>query len=238
MTRHPEARARRRSSRTRWLRARRSCAWPGRSRARFAASAPISATRSTRCRSARRCPCVVTVHDVSFEREPDLMGRKDRLVFRLVVPRAVREPQRVLTVSERTKARSRRALRRPARARSSSRRTASTLPSRQARALTTTSSRSGRSRRGRTSSPRSRRPSAVGLPLVVAGPEKDAALAAELRGSAARGSRATSTSRGSRSSTAAPRASCSRAGTRASACRSSRRWRPGRRSSPSPIPRS
>jgi glycosyltransferase involved in cell wall biosynthesis len=53
-----------------------------------------------------RCPCpfVVTVHDVSFERDPGLMNRKDRIVFRRVVPRAVRKAARVLTVSERTKA--------------------------------------------------------------------------------------------------------------------------------------
>ena len=50
------------------------------------------------------CPCVVTVHDVSFERDPELMSRKDRAVFRRVVPRAVRKAARVLTVSERTKA--------------------------------------------------------------------------------------------------------------------------------------
>jgi glycosyltransferase involved in cell wall biosynthesis len=50
------------------------------------------------------CPCVVTVHDVSFAREADLMSRKDRAVFRRVVPRAVRAARRVLTVSERTKA--------------------------------------------------------------------------------------------------------------------------------------
>jgi glycosyltransferase involved in cell wall biosynthesis len=49
------------------------------------------------------CPCVVTVHDLSFERDAGLMGRKDRFVFRRVVPRAVRRAQRVLTVSERTK---------------------------------------------------------------------------------------------------------------------------------------
>jgi glycosyltransferase involved in cell wall biosynthesis len=49
------------------------------------------------------CPAVVTVHDVSFAREPGLMSRKDRLVFRAVVPRAVRRAARVLTVSERTK---------------------------------------------------------------------------------------------------------------------------------------
>jgi glycosyltransferase involved in cell wall biosynthesis len=49
------------------------------------------------------CPCVVTVHDLSFERSPELMSRKDRAVFKLVVPRAVRRAARVLTVSERTK---------------------------------------------------------------------------------------------------------------------------------------
>jgi glycosyltransferase involved in cell wall biosynthesis len=53
-----------------------------------------------------RCPCpaVVTVHDLSFEQdEPPLMGRRDRWVFRQVVPRAVRTAARVLTVSERTR---------------------------------------------------------------------------------------------------------------------------------------
>jgi glycosyltransferase involved in cell wall biosynthesis len=49
------------------------------------------------------CPCVVTVHDVSFAREPDVMGWKDRAVFRRVVPHAVKRAARVLTVSERTK---------------------------------------------------------------------------------------------------------------------------------------
>jgi glycosyltransferase involved in cell wall biosynthesis len=48
------------------------------------------------------CPAVVTVHDVSFE-DPELMGWKDRLVFRSVVPRAARDAARVLTVSERSK---------------------------------------------------------------------------------------------------------------------------------------
>jgi glycosyltransferase involved in cell wall biosynthesis len=49
------------------------------------------------------CPSVVTVHDVSFAREPDTMGWKDRAVFRRVVPHAVKRAARVLTVSERTK---------------------------------------------------------------------------------------------------------------------------------------
>jgi glycosyltransferase involved in cell wall biosynthesis len=50
-----------------------------------------------------RCPGVVTVHDLSFARRPELMGRKDRLIFRTLVPRTVRRAARVLTVSERTK---------------------------------------------------------------------------------------------------------------------------------------
>ena len=49
------------------------------------------------------CPCAVTVHDLSFERDPRLMSRKDRAIFRAAVPRAVRRAARVLTVSERTK---------------------------------------------------------------------------------------------------------------------------------------
>lgn len=54
--------------------------------------------------SRAHCPCVVTVHDLSFERDPKLMGRKDRLVFRRIVPASVRKAARVFTVSERTKA--------------------------------------------------------------------------------------------------------------------------------------
>jgi len=49
------------------------------------------------------CPAVVTVHDVSFEREPALMPLADRLTFRFVVRRAVRRAERVLAVSERTR---------------------------------------------------------------------------------------------------------------------------------------
>jgi glycosyltransferase involved in cell wall biosynthesis len=49
------------------------------------------------------CPCVVTIHDLSFVRRPELMGWKDRQIFRLAVPRAARRAARVLTVSERSK---------------------------------------------------------------------------------------------------------------------------------------
>jgi glycosyltransferase involved in cell wall biosynthesis len=48
------------------------------------------------------CPCVVTVHDLSFERDPSLMPLKDRLVFKTVVPRSARRAAHVLAVSERT----------------------------------------------------------------------------------------------------------------------------------------
>ena len=53
-----------------------------------------------------RCPCpaVVTVHDLSFERDPEVMSRWDSLVFRTMVPRSARRAARVLAVSERTKA--------------------------------------------------------------------------------------------------------------------------------------
>jgi len=51
-----------------------------------------------------QCPGVVTVHDLSFERDPTAMSWKDRTTFRFVVPRAVHRAARVLTVSERTKA--------------------------------------------------------------------------------------------------------------------------------------
>ncbi len=52
-----------------------------------------------------RCPvpAVVTIHDLSFERDPALMGKKDAAVFKRVVPRAARQAARILTVSERSK---------------------------------------------------------------------------------------------------------------------------------------
>ena len=49
------------------------------------------------------CPSVVTIHDLHFERDPSVMGLADRLTFKAVVPRAVRKADHVLAVSERTK---------------------------------------------------------------------------------------------------------------------------------------
>ncbi len=51
-----------------------------------------------------RGPAVVTVHDLSFETGVGGMSRVERAVFRAVVPRAVARAERVLVVSERTKA--------------------------------------------------------------------------------------------------------------------------------------
>jgi glycosyltransferase involved in cell wall biosynthesis len=49
------------------------------------------------------CPAVVTIHDLSFERHPELMGLRDRFVFRTMVPRSARRAVRVFAVSELTK---------------------------------------------------------------------------------------------------------------------------------------
>jgi glycosyltransferase involved in cell wall biosynthesis len=49
------------------------------------------------------CPAVVTVHDLSFEREPSVMGLRERLIYRAAVPRAARLAARVIAISELTK---------------------------------------------------------------------------------------------------------------------------------------
>jgi glycosyltransferase involved in cell wall biosynthesis len=49
------------------------------------------------------CPAVLTVADLSFERDARLMGRRERMIFRSVVPRSARRAARVIAVSERTK---------------------------------------------------------------------------------------------------------------------------------------
>jgi glycosyltransferase involved in cell wall biosynthesis len=46
---------------------------------------------------------IVTIHDLSFERDPTLMPWKDRFVFRTTVPRSARKADCVIAVSERTR---------------------------------------------------------------------------------------------------------------------------------------
>lgn len=131
------------------------------------------------------CPCVVTVHDVSFARGGELMSWKDGMVFRRVVPRAVRAAHRVFTVSERTK------------------RDLIELYDVDADRIAVTPNgvdpafSPGDGARdyvlavGAIQERKNQRAAldaanAVGLPLVVVGPEKDRALAHELRRSGAR----------------------------------------------------
>ena len=49
------------------------------------------------------CPAVLTVQDLSFERDATLMGRRETAIFRLTVPRSARRARRVLAISRRTK---------------------------------------------------------------------------------------------------------------------------------------
>lgn len=130
-----------------------------------------------------RCPCpaVVTIHDLSFERQPQLMGLKDRLVFRRVVPRAARRAARVLAVSDRTKADIVELYGVPAER-------IVVTPNGVDPAFAPGDGRGGgyllfvgaiQERKNPLSAAEAA--AAVGLPLVVAGPERDAALAAELR---------------------------------------------------------
>ena len=49
------------------------------------------------------CPAVLTVQDLSFERDASLMGRRETAIFRLTVPHSVRRAQRVFAISQRTK---------------------------------------------------------------------------------------------------------------------------------------
>jgi glycosyltransferase involved in cell wall biosynthesis len=49
------------------------------------------------------CPAVLTVQDLSFERDASLMGRRETAIFRLTVPRSARRAQRVFAISQRTK---------------------------------------------------------------------------------------------------------------------------------------
>jgi glycosyltransferase involved in cell wall biosynthesis len=49
------------------------------------------------------CPAVVTVQDLSWERDPSVFGRWDLITFKVFVRRAVRKAERVFAISERTK---------------------------------------------------------------------------------------------------------------------------------------
>jgi glycosyltransferase involved in cell wall biosynthesis len=131
------------------------------------------------------CPCAVTVHDVSFARGRELMGRKDRAVFRVLVPRAVRRAARVFTVSERTKADLVELYDVPAErivvTPNGVDPAFSPGPGSHGYVLAV-----GAIQRRKNQLAALEAASEVGLPLVVVGPEKDPALAAELRSRGAR----------------------------------------------------
>jgi glycosyltransferase involved in cell wall biosynthesis len=128
---------------------------------------------------------VVTVHDVSFARDADLMGWKDRMTFRLVVPRAVRHAARVLTVSERTKedivdlygVPEERIVVTP----NGVDPAFAPGPGSRDYVLSVGAIQARKNQLAALEAA-----TAVGLPLVVAGPTKDSALASELRGRGAR----------------------------------------------------
>jgi glycosyltransferase involved in cell wall biosynthesis len=127
-----------------------------------------------------RGPSVVTVHDLSFEGPETSMGALERTVFRKVVPRAVRRARHVLTVSERTKQDIVSRYGVPAAK-------VTVTPNGVDPAFSPGGSHDRhvlfvgaiQSRKDPLSALGAAR--AVELPLVVAGPEKDAALAAQLR---------------------------------------------------------
>jgi glycosyltransferase involved in cell wall biosynthesis len=50
------------------------------------------------------CPSVLTVQDLSFERDPSVMGRRERAIFKTVVPWSARRAAHVFAISERTRA--------------------------------------------------------------------------------------------------------------------------------------
>jgi glycosyltransferase involved in cell wall biosynthesis len=49
------------------------------------------------------CPAVLTVQDLSFERDRTVMGRRERAIFKAVVPWSARRAAHVLAISERTR---------------------------------------------------------------------------------------------------------------------------------------
>ena len=52
---------------------------------------------------ALRCPSVVKIPDLSWHYDASAMNARDRLIFRTLVPRAARKAARIVTVSERSK---------------------------------------------------------------------------------------------------------------------------------------
>lgn len=127
------------------------------------------------------CPGVVTIHDLSFERDATLMGRRDRHVFRFVVPRAARRAACVLTVSERSKRDIVELYGLPAER-------VVVTPNTVDPAFTPGAAGSrdyvlavGAIQRRKNQLAALAAARSVGMPLVVVGPERDAALARELR---------------------------------------------------------
>lgn len=49
------------------------------------------------------CPAVLTVQDLSFERDPTVMGARERAIFKAVVPWSARRAAHVFAISERTR---------------------------------------------------------------------------------------------------------------------------------------
>src|SRR4051794_2454910 len=124
---------------------------------------------------------VVTLHDLHFERDGSRMGLLDRFTFKAVVPRAARRADAVIAVSERTKDDAIELYGLPPAK-------VTVTPHGVDPAFTPGAGTTGsyllfvgavQARKNPLAAADAAR--AVGMPLVVAGPEKDAALARELR---------------------------------------------------------
>ncbi len=124
---------------------------------------------------------IVTLHDLHFEQDASAMGRLDRIVFRTVVPRAARRADALLAVSERTRADAIELYGLPPD------KITVTLHGVDAVFAPGAGAPGGyllfvgavQARKDPLAAARAARD--VGLPLVVAGPEKDSSLARELR---------------------------------------------------------
>ena len=225
------------SSRSSCPRGSRSCGWRGACRG---SSAPAAGARALPARAAARLPVPGGGDGARplFRARSERDGAADRLVVqdgRAALGAARGACARRLRADEGATSSSSTASRRRG---SRSRRTASTPPSRRATVRRRVPALRRRDRRSaRTRWPPPPRRAAVGLPLVVAGPEKRAGARARARAARRRPARLRRAGTSSPSSTAAPRASCSRRATRASGCPCSRRWPAARPSSPRRIRR-